>query len=250
MTPIVQIYEVQTPEEARLMIELGVAHIGSVVMMPPDQHPDPVLRESIALTQKLGAISSLIPLYSDKDAVLKTLAYYQPDIIHFCEHLSLRPEQGAATASAWMLQADVRHAFPAIKMMRSIPIGQAATDSDEIIALAKRFASVSDFFLTDTVLTDDGAKQPENGFVGITGKTCDWTVAARLVAESGLPVILAGGISPENVADGIRQVRPFGVDSCTCTNAVGADGRPVRFKKDPERVRALVEAVQSAAGTR
>ena len=71
-------------------------------------------------------------------------------------------------------------------------------------------------------------------------------VAAELVTGSRIPVILAGGISPENVAGGIRQVRPFGVDSCTCTNAVGEDGRPIRFKKDPARVQALVSETHRA----
>jgi phosphoribosylanthranilate isomerase len=84
------------------------------------------------------------------------------------------------------------------------------------------------------------------GFVGITGLTCDWSVAAELVAKSRIPVILAGGISPENVAEGMLQVRPFGVDSCTCTNAVDECGRPIRFKKDPARVKALVSETHRA----
>jgi phosphoribosylanthranilate isomerase len=65
-------------------------------------------------------------------------------------------------------------------------------------------------------------------------------MARRLVDESSIPVILAGGISPENAAEGIRRVKPAGVDSCTLTNAVGEDGRPIRFRKDLEKVRRLV----------
>ena len=86
------------------------------------------------------------------------------------------------------------------------------------------------------------------GFVGITGLTCDWSVAARLVAGSRIPVVLAGGISPENVADGIRQVHPFGVDSCTCTNAVDDALNPIRFRKDPLRVQMLVSETRRADG--
>jgi len=55
-----------------------------------------------------------------------------------------------------------------------------------------------------------------------------------------IPVILAGGLSPENVAAGIGKVRPAGVDTCTATNAVDDLGRPVRFRKDPEKVRRFV----------
>lgn len=57
------------------------------------------------------------------------------------------------------------------------------------------------------------------GSVGITVEVCDWPPAAALVEASRLPVILAGGISPENVFDGIRRVSPAGIDSCTQTNA-------------------------------
>ena len=138
--------------------------------------------------------------------------------------------------------------------MRSIPILQAAgTLGQAVLALAARLEPLSDYFLTDTIITTGGsetvdADQPVQGFVGITGLTCDWSVAARLVAASRIPVILAGGISPENVADGIRQVRPFGVDSCTCTNAVDKHGRPIRFKKDLDRVRVLVTETRRADG--
>ncbi|MDL2328362.1 phosphoribosylanthranilate isomerase [Desulfosarcina sp. OttesenSCG-928-A07] len=240
--PIIQIYEIQTPEEARLMIEMGVDHIGSVVPSTENRH-NPVLRDAISLIRRMGAVSTLIPLYADKDIVFDTLSYYQPHVVHFCDHLSW--DDPDATQAILFLQTAVKKNFPAVRIMRSIPIGQKAlSDSDRIMALARQFESISDFFLTDTVLTDNNEEQPENGFVGITGKTCDWTVAARLVSESRIPVILAGGISPENVEEGIRTVRPYGVDSCTCTNAVDDDGRPIRFKKDPKKVRALVDAVR------
>jgi phosphoribosylanthranilate isomerase len=57
-------------------------------------------------------------------------------------------------------------------------------------------------------------------------------------------VILAGGISPDNAAAAIKEVRPYGIDSCTLTNAVDASGRAVRFKKDYRKVEQLVAAVR------
>ena len=100
-------------------------------------------------------------------------------------------------------------------------------------------------FNTPDGVVDD---QPVQGFVGITGETCEWSVARDLVRGSRIPVILAGGIGPSNVRDGIEQVRPAGVDSCTRTNAEDAQGRNIRFKKDPEKVRALVRAARDATG--
>lgn len=248
--PIVQIYEIQTPDEARAMIDLGVDHIGSVVTSRDSRH-DPVLRETLARVRQMGAISSLIPLYTDPDAVLDTLDHLRPHIVHFCDKLD--GSGSISVNTALQLQSLVKRHFPDMHIMRSIPIAQAGwADADAILALAARLEPHSDYFLTDTVIMDESgandADQPVNGFVGITGRTCDWSVAAQLVAKSRIPVILAGGISPQNVADGIRQVRPFGVDSCTCTNVVDRNGRPIRFKKDAKRVARLVAETRKADG--
>ena len=248
-TPLVQIYEIQTPQEARAMIDLGVDHIGSVIASH-EHRRDPTLRETVATVRRYGAVSSLIPLYSDGDAVLDTLDFIRPHIVHFCENLAHQNED--ALQSACGLQKTVKRHFPDVRIMRSIPIGQTGqADVQAVLTLAARLESSSDYFLTDTLMAGesgpiDGA-QPVNGFVGITGLTCDWSVAAQLVVHSRIPVILAGGISPENAADGIRQVRPFGVDSCTCTNAVDDNGHPIRFKKDINRVRKLISEVHRSS---
>ncbi|HSO20616.1 MAG TPA: phosphoribosylanthranilate isomerase [Desulfosarcina sp.] len=247
--PIVQIYEIQTPEEARAMIDAGVDHIGSVILSRA-QRRDPALRDTISLVRRYGAVSSLIPLFTDPDAVLAALDYLRPQIVHFCDRLS--PAEEGPLRSAYTLQEAVKRGFPDVRVMRSIPIGQTGgADAQAVLALAARLEPVSDYFLTDTVMAgtsgSSDADQPVDGFVGITGLTCDWSVAAQLVARSRIPVILAGGISPENVADGIKRVRPFGVDSCTCTNAVDGRGRPIRFKKDVQRVRALIAQVRKAS---
>jgi phosphoribosylanthranilate isomerase len=248
--PIVQIYEIQTPDEARAMIELGVDHIGSVITSIQDRH-NPIIRETVATVRKMGSVSSLIPLFSDPTAVFDTLAYYRPHIIHFCD--TLTGSSGNAIDAAIDLQNAVKRRFPDVRIMRSIPIGQPAkADQTQVLALAARMEPVSDFFLTDTIMANGSAAgdspQPVAGFVGITGLTCDWSVAANLVAKTRIPVILAGGIAPENVAAGIRQVRPFGVDSCTRTNAVDQDGRPIRFKKDPLRVKHLLRETHGSTG--
>ena len=62
-----------------------------------------------------------------------------------------------------------------------------------------------DAFLIDTL-------NPKTGQVGGTGLTGNWTRAARFVQESSVPVILAGGLTPTNVARAIERVRPYAVD--------------------------------------
>jgi phosphoribosylanthranilate isomerase len=71
---------------------------------------------------------------------------------------------------------------------------------------------------------------------GGSGVTFDWEVARRLAEE--LPIVLAGGLTPENVGDAIARVRPWAVDVASGTET---DGR-----KDPARVRAFIEAVRAA----
>jgi phosphoribosylanthranilate isomerase len=72
---------------------------------------------------------------------------------------------------------------------------------------------------------------------GGTGQTIDWVRAARVAQQR--PVILAGGLSPDNVADAIRQVRPRGVDVSS-----GVERSP--GIKDHARLAAFVRAVRSA----
>ena len=149
------------------------------------------------------------------------------------------------------IQERVNNTGPEIPVMRSLPILQAgAQGCVPTLQLARLFRPVSDFFLTDTYLLQASEtalmQQPVNGFIGITGKVCDWDIAAELVADSPIPVILAGGLSVQNVFAGIRQVRPAGVDSCTETNARNPDGSFIRFKKDPQRVKEFIEEVRRA----
>jgi hypothetical protein len=67
-----------------------------------------------------------------------------------------------------------------------------------------------------------------------------------LVERSKIPVILAGGLSPENVYESLIEISPAGADSCTLTNKKDEEGKPIRFKKDFSRVRRFVEETRRA----
>jgi len=245
---ITQIYEIQTPDEARLMADCGVDHIGSVVLSGADWK-QPVVYDTIRMAADRNVRSSLILLFNDKPTVVSALSYYKPDIVHFCEDLVPLVSSGDPNASLQPLihlQAEVRAHFPDIEIMRSIPVVEAGDRrGPPALEFVRLFEPVSDYFLTDTRISGDPV-QPVCGFVGITGRTCDWQAAAELVAYSRIPVILAGGLAPENVFEGVRGVRPAGVDSCTRTNAVDRAGRPIRFKKDVEKVKAFVRQARRA----
>lgn len=91
----------------------------------------------------------------------------------------------------------------------------------------------------DALLVD--SSDASEGFLrmGGTGKLSDWSAAAELVAKVPVPVFLAGGISPENVARALMEVRPYGIDLCS-----GVETE--KGKKNPAKVRALIENFNGA----
>ncbi len=248
---ISQIYEIQTQEEAELMVQIGVDHVGSVIVSARDWKQAGI-KETLDLVAQTEAKSSLILLYSEPDLVFASLEYYRPDIVHFCEILIDSQAQdmpGINCRALVQLQVQIKKKFPEIKIMRTIPIpNNNLGDSIPFLELARIFEPVSDYFLTDTLIVCPAGNddQPVDGFVGITGKTCDWKSAARLVEASQIPVILAGGLSPGNVYQGIKAVRPAGVDSCTLTNECDAGGMPLRFKKDMAKAKQFLSEMRRA----
>jgi len=88
-------------------------------------------------------------------------------------------------------------------------------------------------FQTDGFLLDAHSKSGLGG----TGEQFNWDLAVA-AQKFGKPIFLAGGLTPENVADAVRQVRPFGVDVSS-----GVESAP--GKKDPAKVRAFITAAKS-----
>ena len=131
--------------------------------------------------------------------------------------------------------AGLRALRPGLQVIKSLVVrGDNLAELEDRVAA---FAPHVDGFITDTF-------DPATGASGATGKTHDWAVSRRLVEISPRPVILAGGLTPENVGRAIQTVRPAGVD--VHTGVEDENGR-----KDPRRVRAFVaEAEEAFAGGR
>jgi len=256
---IVQIYEIQEPREAERLVEMGVDHIGSVILSP-HAWKVPDIRDVVRLLRGSTAKSTVIPLIRNVDGILRALDYYQPDFVHFCELIPLAPpdrlRREERLRELVRTQRLVKKEFPPIGIIRSIPVPQSGASDPEaareaIQEITAALAETSDWFMSDTLrgYGDRRADQPVAGYVGITGETCDWDLAAAIAAAAPTPLILAGGISPDNVADGIGRVKPAGIDSCTQTNARDSQGRPLRFRKDMDRVRRLMDEVRRAEET-
>jgi phosphoribosylanthranilate isomerase len=129
--------------------------------------------------------------------------------------------------------AKIRSAWPALVVIKSLIV--RGDNLDELKELIAASAPYVDAYITDSFDTQSGAE-------GATGKTHDWAIDRALVEQSPKPVILAGGLNPDNVREAILTVRPFGVD--VHTGIEGADGR-----KDAELTRRFVaEAKAGFAG--
>jgi phosphoribosylanthranilate isomerase len=86
----------------------------------------------------------------------------------------------------------------------------------------------------DAYLVDSYSAEAPGG----TGQTVDWALAREFVRAAAKPVLLAGGLTPDNVAEAVRVVGPWGVDVCS-----GVELRPGR--KDLAKARAFIERCRS-----
>ena len=212
---IVQIYEVTTPEEARELSAMGVDHVGVLVgdgSFPREQTIGTA--RQIFATIRSGSKASALLLSHDLDLIVSLTAVLLPDILH----LGAEP-QHLSPAQLRTLKAE----FPGVSLMRSIPVVD-----ENSIDLARSYEGIADFLLLDSYRSGDRQ-------VGALGVTHSWELDRRIVKSVRTPVIIAGGLGPENVRDAICAACPAGVDSKTKTDK--SDGS---HTKDLQKVWAFV----------
>ena len=172
----------------------GATHVGLVAAMPSG--PGPIAADRIA--EIVGAVPTgvtavLLTAHTDADSII--------------EHA--RTTGVTAVQIVGEVPADVRLSIKAaagsIDILQVVHVG-----GPEALEQAQPAAVGSDFVLLDS--GRPSALVPE---LGGTGRTHDWAVSAQIVSRLDVPVFLAGGLGPENVAEAIRTVRPAGVDLCS-----------------------------------
>jgi phosphoribosylanthranilate isomerase len=193
-------------EDAELAVELGAWAIGFLLWPESKRYVDPGVAAGIArrLRRKVETVGVFVnqPLDEIANAV---------DFLGL-SHVQLHGDEGPSFCAAVSQRTGA-------KVIKAVRIGHAA-DLREL----ERFHT--DFHLLDT---------SKEGLYGGTGKTWDWGLVAKRRAK--VPVILSGGLTSENVADGIAAVRPWGVDI-----ASGVEASP--GIKDPAKLAAFFSAVQ------
>jgi len=144
----------------------------------------------------------------------RTIQCHAPDLAPIAQALAMIPHSSMKVIVARGIadREDVRAAQACIRLCKSLGLGPAAVLLDARVA----------------------------GQHGGTGRSLPWKLIEEV--DFGAPVILAGGLTPENVAQAIRVVRPFGVDV-----ASGVESAPGR--KDPLKMRAFIDMAREAAAS-
>ncbi|MEA2800541.1 MAG: phosphoribosylanthranilate isomerase [Rhodospirillaceae bacterium] len=221
---LTQIYEVSTASEADAISGLGVDHVGVLVGNGafPREHP---AREAAAILAAIRTSSKSLALFLSADVtVIEQMAReLRPAIIHLGASTDLlRPAQVIG----------LRKLLPNILFMRSVPV----TGMESIAIAARSYDGIVDFLLLDSHREGDTQ-------IGALGVTHDWNISRSIVESVRTPVILAGGLCPDNVADAILAVRPAGVDSKKRTDVAGI------HTKDLAKVAAFNKAAKTVALT-
>jgi phosphoribosylanthranilate isomerase len=215
----VQVYGITTTEDAAEVDRLRPDSVGVVLDegVPTWDSVDADTARAIVTALPHVRVVAL-SLSTDPDRILATFTTIRPDILH------LARADAIDDATLQRIRAKIEPA----QLMLTVPV-----DGPDAIDVARRLSEVGDCLLLDT-------KHPDTGVVGASGHTHDWSVSADIVNTLDIPVVLAGGLGPENVRDAISAVRPFGVDSETRTS-LESDRR----RKDIAKVESFISLARS-----
>jgi phosphoribosylanthranilate isomerase len=208
---------IQDRGEARLAVEQGAYALGLVSRMPSGPGPIPENRiAEIAAGVPPGIGTFLLTCKRDPAMLIEQQNRCRTGVLQLCAQMEGRYYES------------LRKGLPGVALVQVVHI-----TGEEALEQARAAAMHADALLLDS--GDPEAPVPE---LGGTGRTHDWRISRRIRQRVHVPILLAGGLTPANVASAIREVRPFAVDVCS---GVRTDG-----KLDAEKLRAYVGQVRSA----
>jgi len=212
----VKICGITRPVWARAAAEAGADFIGLVFAESPRQV---TLEQAAAVVRALPRQVAAVGVFVDEPPQA---------VLGVAEHVGLEMVQLHGDEPPEIL-ADLE----GLKVIKVFRVGSEADvlAAGEWRQAAERLGAEPYAYLVDA--------RVEGGPKGGTGRPADWTIAARLALEGFDPLILSGGLGPENVAEAVRRVQPWGVDGSTALES--APGQ-----KDPAKIRAFIEAARGA----
>jgi phosphoribosylanthranilate isomerase len=215
----VKICCISSHDEARLALDAGADILGLVSAMPSG--PGVIDEELIA---------SIASSVSAASVTAQTFL-----LTSLCEPAAIIAQHGRCGTTAIQLcdalppgsYARLREALPRIRLVQVVHVtGEASYD--EAMTAARD---------VDALLLDSGNPSLRVKELGGTGRVHDWSISRRICSDASVPVFLAGGLRPENVAEALNLTGASGVDICS---GVRTEGR-----LDQEKLGRFVAAVRS-----
>ena len=217
-SPRVKICCISSVDEAALAIDAGASALGLVSHMPSGP--------GVISDDQIAEIASTVPpaigtfLLTSRQRVADIIGqqrFCRTNTIQICDHLT----EGT--------HRDLKDALPGISLVQVVHV-----TGPESVEEAVRFAPH-----VDAILLDSGNQKLAVKQLGGTGRTHDWSLSRAIRERIGIPLFLAGGLTPENVGPAMEEVGAFALDVCSGVRTNG--------KLDAAKLKRLFSAVRAAA---
>ena len=190
----VKICCISSHEEAEHAVRYGASALGLVSHMPSGPGViDEDLIADIAARVPPGIATFLLTSCQNADGIIEQQQRLGTNTIQICDHL----QEGS--------YLQLKKALPGIAIVQVVHVSGEAS-IDEARELAPH---------VNAILLDSGNQSLAVKELGGTGRQHDWSISAKIREAVDVPVFLAGGLKPDNVAEAIQTVQPFGLDLCS-----------------------------------
>ncbi len=207
----VKICGIKTERDLVMALNAGADAVGFITEVPVDSPRKISLAEASRLISEVPVFvaSVLVIMPGNAEQAVRMIQAARPAAVQIHNTLGI-PELKKIKETG-------------VKLIKTIPVSQQA-DAVTLIKQVSELYGIADAVLLDTM---------HGGNSGGTGVPHNWEISSEIVLHSGMPVILAGGLKPENVTDAIRTVRPYAVDT--------ASGVETGGRKDEKKVTAFIK---------
>jgi phosphoribosylanthranilate isomerase len=218
--PYVKICCISSVSEARLAVSAGASALGLVSQMPsgPGVIAEALIAE-IATSTPPPIATFLLTSRQDADSICQQHQRCKTSTIQLVDFV----------AASELVK--LRQRLPCVKLVQVIHVVDEKSFDEAMLAAQ----------YVDALLLDSGNPNLPVKELGGTGRTHNWDVSCRIGAQAGVPIFLAGGLNPGNVAEAIATVRPFGIDLCSGVRTGGA--------LDAGKLAGFMQAVRGAIPT-
>lgn len=242
----IKICGIRSPEEIELADMYGADAVGFITEVPVEspRKIDSDTAESLVSKVPKGLNSVLVIMPENSARALELIEKVKPDIVQIHSMLSLselkiiKEEAGIPIIKTLSVPAREESSEEKVKIAKkeeNVRKEEKTEDGAFVSRLIDQIRLLEETAVVDSILLDTG----KAGKAGGTGSVHNWTISKRIAEETKLPLILAGGLKPENVLEAIKIVSPYAVDTASGVETCG--------KKDAMKIKSFIEEVRCAS---